>query len=77
MANCNKARRAAYERRMREKHSVVPHKIENAKPLEAHYVGETAQQPVVDVRKLEETAFRRGMFTALQMVIDALMRELR
>lgn len=51
-------------------------KNHTAKPLEAHYVGETTQ-PAVDVRQLEERAFRRGMFTALQMTIDALVRELR
>jgi hypothetical protein len=62
----SKAQRAAFERR---KNTSRPHEVENTKPLEAHYVGETAQQPAVDVRKLEETAFRRGMFTALQMVI--------
>jgi hypothetical protein len=52
-------------------------KNHTAKPLEAHYVGEVGQQPAVDVRQLEERAFRRGMFTALQMTIDALVRELR
>ncbi len=49
------------------------------KPLTAHYVGEVTQpeRPQVDVAKLESEAFRRGMFTALQMVIDSLVRELR
>lgn len=47
---------------------------QNAPPLESHYVGE---QPKVDVNRLEERAFRRGMFTAFQMIIDLFLRELR
>ena len=73
----SKAQRAAFERR---KNASGLHQATNVKPLESYYVDEVAKQPAVDirnVRKLEETAFRRGMFTALQMVIDALMRELR
>ena len=46
-------------------------------PVDSHYVGETAQAPAVDINRLEERAFRRGMFTALQMVVDLLIRELR
>jgi len=70
----SKARRTAFERR---KNASGLHQATNVKPLESYYVDEVAKQPAVDVRKLEETAFRRGMFTALQMVIDALVRELR
>jgi hypothetical protein len=69
--------KAQVEKMLTTKRANAILKEAKAKPLEAHYVGETAQQPTVDVRKLEETAFRRGMFTALQMVIDALVRELR
>ena len=46
-------------------------------PVDAHYVGETAQAQAVDVNRLEERAFRRGMFTAFQMIIDLFLRELR
>ena len=42
--------------------------------VDSHYVGE---RNAVDVHKLESDAFRRGMFTALQMVVDLLIQELR
>lgn len=61
----SKARRSAFERRQRE-----------AKPLKAHYVGETTQ-PAVDVRSIEERAFRRGMFAAFQSLVEVMFIELR
>jgi|SRR5580692_12242989 hypothetical protein len=51
--------------------------LDSPNVVAAHYVGEIAQAPAVDVGKLEERAFRRGMFTALQVVVDVLIRELR
>ena len=51
--------------------------VDRVVPQAAIYVGESPTQPAVDVNRLEERAFRRGMFTALQMVVDVLIRELR
>ena len=44
--------------------------------LAGEYVGQQAEQ-AIDVHKIEDRAFRRGLFTGLQMVVDLLIRELR
>ena len=47
---------------------------ETPKVIAGEYVGERA---VADINKIEDRAFRRGLFTGLQMVVDLLIRELR
>ena len=47
---------------------------ETPKVIAGEYVGERAVQ---DINKIEDRAFRRGLFTGLQMVVDLLIRELR
>jgi hypothetical protein len=44
--------------------------------IEAHYAGEQSGASL-DVNRIEDRAFRRGLFTGLQMVVDLLIRELR
>ena len=52
-------------------------KVKQGVPIDSHYVGETAQASTLDVNRIEDRAFRRGLFTGLQMVVDLLIRELR
>lgn len=74
MAKWSKAQHAKYAATLKRKAA------EATKPLESHYVDEQAKQQagaVVDINRIEDRAFRRGLFTGLQMVIDLLIRELR
>ena len=76
MAKWSKSQLAHFRATMKAKASEKA----KAKPLESHYVDEQpAQQTgaVVDVNRIEDRAFRRGLFTGLQMVVDLLIRELR
>jgi hypothetical protein len=72
-----RASRATKDRLARKRFSKAAQTISEAQPLDTHYAGETLKAPTIDVAKLEERAFRRGMFTALQMVMDYLIRELQ
>jgi hypothetical protein len=76
----SKAQHAKYAATLKRKATTIKRKLDAlhgapAPPvLDGAYVGE---QPAVDVNKVEDRAFRRGLLTALQMVVDILIRELR
>ena len=68
------ARKARASHSPRIRPSAPPTLPQPTSPYDAHYAGET---PAVDVNRLETKAFRNGLATALQMVIELLVRELR
>lgn len=84
MAKWSKAQHAKYAATCARKASEQRRRIalnaklvnETTKPVDAHYVGQQ-QAHAADISRLEERAFRRGMFTAFQMIIDLFLQELR
>lgn len=81
-----KAQHAKYAATLKRKAQAKAKTGAPTPPLTAHYVDQVdstrpqqtqAQQAAIDIGRIEDRAFRRGLFTAFQMVMDIMIRELR